>query len=590
MNGETSNSKIVTKLMLHLLPAQILLAMVGSVNGMVSTYFASNFVGVEAMSAVGLFAPIQMLFSAIFTMLTGGSVILCGKYLGQNEHDRLNQNFSVNIIITVCFSAFFILLFLAAGLFDLTGFLTSDVRVRPYLNRYILGQAVGIIPLLLGNLLTGFLSIENRSRRTVLASLVYIIVNVLLNFIFVKILRMEAFGLALASSLGLWVFLAIEAAFFISGKSIFCFRLRNLDFKESGRILSVGFPGAASNGYQAIRGIVINLMLTIIVGSVGISALAAADNLLRIFWSIPIGMLAVSRMMIGVSIGEEDRKTLTNIMRVMFRRFLPIMCLISTLLIAFAIPITCIFYHDPRDPVFLMTVWALRILPVSMPLSIICMHFVCYGQASGKHGLVHTLSLLDGVVCVVGFSAFLIPRLGTNGVCISNVLNGVVTTIVIVLYSVFKNRHMPRNMDEIMVIPDDFGASEENRMDISIESMDAVVSVSQSVQRFCHDKGIDGRRSYLAALSLEEMARNVVEHGFTKDRRSHSIDIRVVYKDDDVIMRIRDDCIPFDPVSRYTLGTNEDKTCNIGLRVVFGISKDILYQNILGMNVLTIRI
>lgn len=590
MNGETSNSKIVTRLMLRLLPAQILLAMVGSVNGMISTFFASNYVGVEAMSAVGLFAPIQMLFSAIFIMLTGGSVILCGKYLGRNEQGRLHNNFSVNIIITVCISVFFILLFLAAGLFDLTAFLTSDAIVRHYLNRYILGQAVGILPLLLGNLLTAFLSVENRSRRTVFASLVYILVNVLLNFIFVKTLRMEAFGLALASSLGLWVFLAIEAAFFLSGKSIFRFRLRNLDFKESRRILSIGFPGAASNGYQTIRGIVLNLMLTASVGSIGISAFAAADNLLRIFWSIPIGMLAVSRMMISVSIGEEDRKTLTDIMRVMFRRFLPIMCLVSVLLIAFAVPITYIFYHDPCEPVFMMTVWALRILPMAMPLSIIMMHFVCYGQASGKNGLVHILSLLDGVVCVVGFSAFLIPRFGTAGACIASVLNGVVTTLVIVLYSAFNNRHMPRNMDELMVVPNDFGASEENRMDISIENMDEVVSISQRVQHFCLDKGIDGKRAYLSALALEEMAGNIVEHGFTKDRRSHSIDIRVVHKDDNVILRIRDDCIPFDPISRHKLVTNEDKTRNIGLRVVFRISKDIQYQNILGMNVLTMRI
>ena len=99
MNGEASNSKNVARLMLRLLPVQLLLAMVGSVNGMISSYFASNFVGVAAMTAVGLFAPIQMLFSAIFTMLAGGSVILCGKYLGQNEHDRLNNNFSVPTLL-----------------------------------------------------------------------------------------------------------------------------------------------------------------------------------------------------------------------------------------------------------------------------------------------------------------------------------------------------------------------------------------------------------------------------------------------------------------------------------------------------------
>lgn len=69
-----------------------------------------------------------------------------------------------------------------------------------------------------------------------------------------------------------------------------------------------------------------------------------------------------------------------------------------------------------------------------------------------------------------------------------------------------------------------------------------------------------------------------------------SIDIRVARKDDDIIIRIRDDCIPFDPVSRHKLDTNADKTSSIGLRIVFGIPQHLQYQNTLGMNVITIRI
>ena len=42
-------------------------------------------------------------------------------------------------------------LFLLLGAFDLTGFLTRDEAVRPLLDRYFLGQAVGVLPLLLGN-------------------------------------------------------------------------------------------------------------------------------------------------------------------------------------------------------------------------------------------------------------------------------------------------------------------------------------------------------------------------------------------------------------------------------------------------------
>ncbi|MBQ5959322.1 MAG: hypothetical protein IJL53_01515 [Firmicutes bacterium] len=45
---QTSNRKMITKLMFRLLPVQILLSLVGSVNGIVSSYFASNFIGVDA--------------------------------------------------------------------------------------------------------------------------------------------------------------------------------------------------------------------------------------------------------------------------------------------------------------------------------------------------------------------------------------------------------------------------------------------------------------------------------------------------------------------------------------------------------------
>ena len=98
------------------------------------------------------------------------------------------------------------------------------------------------------------------------------------------------------------------------------------------------------------------------------------------------------------------------------------------------------------------------------------------------------------------------------------------------------------------------------------------------------------RRAYLASLSMEEMAGNIVEHGFKKDNKRHSVDIRIVHKDDDVILRIKDDCVPFDPGERQKLTEGEDITKNIGIRMIFRIAADINYRNILGMNVLTIRV
>ena len=590
MTNAQSNMKLTSKLMFRLLPVQVFLALIGSINAIISSLFATNFVGVNAMTAVGLYSPINMLIYAISTMLVGGATIMCGKYMGRNEDKKVQNVFSVVIILSTAIALFFIVLFLTFGLFDLTGFIAKDPVVRPLFNSYLAGQAVGLLPLILGNQLASFLSLENKVSRTTAASVTYIFVNIILNYIFVSKLQMEAFGLALASSLGLWVYFLIQAQYFFTKGSELKFFKRHLDWSETKDIVIIGIPGAASYGYQTLRGFIVNALLMTYVGAAGVSALASSDNLLRIAWGLPGGMMAVSRMVMSISIGEEDRQTLTDVMRNMFRRFIPLMCVICSIIIACAVLLTKLYYQDTSEPVFMMTVWGFRILPLCMPFSIICMHFTVYAQSSGKQLLVHILSILDGVVNVALFTAILIRPIGMNSVYISNVINGIVTTIVVVVYSIIRLKRIPRNMDELMVIPDDFGFSEDERLDISVRKEDEVVKVSRAVNDFCIKRGIDNRRAYMASLFLEEMAGNIVEHGFTKDGKDHSIDIRVVHKGNNVILRIKDDCVPFDPATRKDIIDPDDPARNIGIRMIYKLNHNIEYKNMLGLNVLMVRL
>jgi anti-sigma regulatory factor (Ser/Thr protein kinase) len=160
----------------------------------------------------------------------------------------------------------------------------------------------------------------------------------------------------------------------------------------------------------------------------------------------------------------------------------------------------------------------------------------------------------------------------------------------IVGYAAARKGHFPRNMADLLVLPETFGVPESARMDLSIRSLEEVVTVAQRVQSFCASRGIDQRRAYLAGLSMEEMTGNIVEHGFTKDHKKHSVDIRVVHKEEKIILRLRDDCIAFDPEKRLEIADPGDPTRNIGLRMVFAMASQVKYQSILGMNVLAIRI
>ena len=590
MHTHTSNTRMLTRLCFRLLPVQILLAAVGSVNGIVTSLFATNSIGTDAMTAVGLYAPASMLVGAFSTMLVGGSQILCAEFKGREQVERSQEIFSLDILLACAFSAVCTLVLFLAGALHLTGLFTQDAQVCAYFDQYLIGMALGVLPQVLGQQLSAFLSLENRSGRAFAASIAYILINPVLDYLFVYRMHLEALGLALASSIGLWVFCIVQIFCFLRPDAVLKLQLRSLSFRDAAEILRIGSHGALTNGYLTFRSLWVNGLILAYVGNAGLSAFTACNSFLNLFWAVPAGMLAVSRMLISVSVGEEDRQSLLDVMRVMLWRFLPLVCAMAVALILCAVPLTRLYYQDPSAPVYMMAVWGFRILPLCMPFSLICMHFTCYGQVCGREALVHITALLDGVLCVGIYATLLIPLLGMNSVYIANVLNGLTVTFCFFLYAVRRNRHVPRDLAEWMVVPADFGVGEDARMDLSVRSVEEVTAISEEVQAFCLQRGIDPRRAMLSALALEEMAGNVIDHGFRKDRKPHSVDIRVVDKDGALILRIKDDCVPFDPASRRDIAGPSDPSRNIGIRMVYRIARSVSYQNILGLNVLTIRI
>ena len=239
-----------------------------------------------------------------------------------------------------------------------------------------------------------------------------------------------------------------------------------------------------------------------------------------------------------------------------------------------------------------MTVMGFRLLPLCMPLAVISLAFACYAQAAQKKTMSVVLPVIDGFVGVSVCSLFLIPLMKMNGLYIANILNGVICLIVIVLFAWKDCGHFPKSVEDLAAIPADFGAREADRLDISVHNLEEVTNVSERIVLFCRDHGVDRKRAVYAGLALEEMAGNVVQHGFTKGRRrDHTIDLRVIYdQEKNIILRIRDDCLPFNPEDMSRLREPEDPLHNVGIRVVFNIAKDIRYQYVLGLNVLTLTI
>ena len=592
MKQRSSDYKLLTGLFFKLLPFQVLLIVINAVNGIVDSLYASNAIQdypVEAMSAIGLFGPLNHFLYALTIMFVSGSQMLYGRYLAK-ERDNIHGLFTVNVLASAGISLLISGILIIGVFTGATKVFVSEGMELQLLNDYILGQAIGIPALVLGQQLFAFLSLENQTKRTMAASIVCFAVNAVLDHVFVAMLNMSTFGLGLSTAIANWLFLAILAVWYIRGKSEWKFSLTACRWKDAPKIAKLGYPGALSRFVEMFRCLIVNALILQYVGSTGISAFAASNSLLAVIWAIPFGMVAVSRMLFSISIGEEDRRSLIDALKIALTKGMGVMFVIVALLVLLAEPLTQLFYHDPATDVYKMTVMGFRLLPLCMPLAMVSLHFASYAQTAEKKVLAFVLPVVDGMLGVVACSFVLIPLMKMNGLYISNILNGFICAAVIIIGAWIVLKRFPLSLEDMMAIPDRIGVSEDERIDISVRNMDEVMQVSGQVIEFCNRKGIDRRKAYFAGLCMEEMAGNVVAHGFSRDSKKHSVDIRVVHKDDHIILRIRDNCEAFNPSEHARSMESDESGKNVGIRLVYSIAEDVRYQNTLGMNVLTIRI
>ncbi|MCR5544234.1 MAG: ATP-binding protein [Eubacterium sp.] len=588
-NEVSSDYKLLTKLFFRLLPYQILLLVINAVNGIVDSLYASNVLGKSAMSAIGLYGPLNHFLYAASIVFVSGSQILYGRYLTK-DRKHINSIFTVDIIIAFGLSLLTSLIMVVSALTNATTLLVTAQPDQKMLNHYLLGQAVGIPALVVGQQLFSFLSLENQTKRTMIASIVCFITNAIFNHVFVVILSMGIFGLGISSAISSWIFFGIMAQYYFAGKSEWKFSLKSIIWKDAPQIAGLGYPGALSRFVEMFRCIIVNFLVLKYVGSDGISSFAASNSLLAVIWAVPFGMVSVARMLFSISLGEHDRRSLVDVVKIVFTKGMMLTVAIDILLITCAVPLTNLFYHDSTSAVYHMTVMGFRILPLCMPLAVISLTFACYAQAAEKKILSIVLPIVDGMIGVVLFSFILIPVLKMNGLYIANVLNGVLCAIVIITSSWIEEKKFPFKLEPLMAIPKRFGVDADKRIDVSVRNMDEVVSVSERITDFCKAQGVDERRTYLASLCMEEMAGNVVEHGFSLDKKNHSVDIRVINLDGNLVLRIRDNCSAFNPSKRAEAMKFDEDGQNIGIKLVYGMAEKVYYQNLLGLNVLTIQI
>lgn len=582
-------SNMISSLFFKFLPIQVLIVAMGSINSIVDGIIAGQFIDSTTVGVVGLYFSMVNLLGAIGAVLLGGTSVLCGKYMGAADTEKTKNIFSLNITTTLGIGIVLTLisLFLSGPVAVILG---ATPELKGALILYIRGYAIGIIPLLLGQQLASFLQLEQQSKRTYIAIAAMIVSNVVSNIVFVVVFKLGIFGLALATSASNIVYFLILGQFYLTEKAQLKYSPHNIDWSVLFEVIKIGVPGAMLVFCLSMRGLAINRILLSYAGNDGLSAMAAFNMISGLLISYCLGAGAVVRMLASIFIGEENKNAIKTLFKIVFTRGLALTVGLAVLVVVISGPISRIFFPDAASNVYHLTKQLVIIYGLCIPMILACAVFSNYMQALQKNIFVNFVSVFDGFFSMVIPSIILAPILGAFGVWLANPIGIFFTALLTPIYRLITLRRWPKNEDEWLFLSDNFGVKDDEYISINIRNINDVVNTAERIQEFCEGRGISTKLSYYSALCLEETASNVVDHGFTKDNKKHMVDLLVICRDKNVQLRIKDDCVPFNPEERLEMISSDDPLKNIGIKIVHELADEIVYQNMIGLNVLTIKL
>ena len=585
----TNEDNLIGKLFFSMLPVQILILAMGAVNSIVDGAMAGRYIDASTVGIIGLYYSMISVFNAVGSVLLGGTTVLCGRYMGRGDLEKTEGVFSLNITLTLAVSG---ALTLISVLFPgpIATILGANEELKGDLIKYILGFAIGIVPMMLAQQVSSFLQMERQSKRGYIGIAGMVISNVVLDVLLVAVLRLGVFGLAIATSLSNWIYFLILSPYYLTSKAQLHYGVKKILWKVTGRLIKIGVPGALLVFCLAIRGLTINRILLTYSGNDGLSAMSSFSMISGLFIAFCIGNGSVVRMLVSVFVGEEDKASIKKIVKIAMTKGLLLSCLVAAVVFLISPILTSIFFPDKTSNVYHLAHQLFVVYSFCIPLVLIAQVLTNYLQAMGHNLFVNIQSVFDGFFSMVIPALILAPIMGAFGVWLANPIGIILTILLVPIYNIIYWKRKPKNIDEAMFMKPSFGIPPERNLSLFIHSMEEVSETAEKVQKFCDDNNIDEKTGYYAALSLEEMAGNVIKHGFGHDDKPHSLNIRAISREDDIMLRIKDDCVPFDPRTIAEIVTDENSFDNIGIRMTYKIADDITYQNMFGLNALTIII
>ncbi len=583
---------MVQKLFKQMVISQIISAMAVMLCLIIDSIMISRFLGTDSMAAYGLANPVLLIFAAFGSLLSSGIQVVCSRAMAAGDEDKINRCYSLSVIIALGFSILGLVLVLVFmdPLCRLLG-AKEGTEVFQLTKDYLTGFIFGAPFFVAAQILVPFLQMSGQRIRLVAAVLSMTVADIALDLLNVFVMKKGTFGMGMASTLSYVIAVAIGIIYFFQKKCIYKFQFKNLGKGLLAEIAKGGIPTVINQVSLVLLVYLINQTMMRVGDKVAVAAYSIVSTIANIGYCIGNGISEVSLMLAGISYNEEDEKSLSEIVKQQTIFSVVINLLVTIVFLALADPMVSLFVKGDAAERG-QAIFGLRMFAVCLVISSINASFKKYYQSIEMIHFSESISVVQNLVfpgiVVVIFAAIF----GTKGVWFYYLIGELLSLIYITIFVWRKSHRKFGSHDSYVCLPRDFGAAPGEAIEMEIAEISDIQEAAVEASEFCESKGISRRKAMYTALCIEEMANNIVTHGFSKGK-NNQIDIRLVHKEnDELIVRIRDNCIGFDPVKYYQMTKPDegDPTKHIGIRMVFKMTKDVKYVNSLGLNCVTMKI
>lgn len=407
-----------------------------------------------------------------------------------------------------------------------------------------------------------------------------VVVNLVLDLVFIFGLNMGVFGGALAMVIGQFVAVAVYSAHFFKKNNHFKFCRVPLNPKVGYQLFHGGFGSGSAFIYQGISLVVINNLLSATVGVSGLAVYNILFNVSLFAYAIFDGISLALAPLVATFAGEKDTEGVYNTMRLSLKTAVLLSIGSVMILIIFAAPIASIFGVAENSTLVVQTIRIFALGMVQTCINCVMAHFY---QTTKRPTLAGVIYFMRGFLLLIAFSAWLIPIWGVLGTALAIVISETITMLLMFLAAlVLKKQGGYRNMllfKEPVIVKDNIY---ETTLSSDIKELENCVV---EIEAFCERQDIDTKNAYFINLTIEELAANIINFGFN-DGKPHYIHIKIALFDGDIYIRLRDDSTTYNP---FEESEKPDEALDyLGVSIVRKKAKSFAYNRTLVFNNLLI--